>query len=249
MPKKKKRSRIDVEAFKDKITPVGKMKKPLRIGIYGKPGVGKTTFCASAPNVLLADCNEEGTLSIVDTKVDVVYLKTFDEINLLYWFLAKGDHKYETVAIDSITSLQAMGMKFVMDEASEMDLTKDPAMMDKRDWGKLNNLMSDVIINFRNLPMHIIFTAHERVREEEDGNIEIFPQMTPGVRATFEGIIDVIGRLYVREITVDEKRKIVRRLLVGPHEKYISKTRSKHSEHIVKDPTFPLILKKIRRSG
>lgn len=248
MAKKKRRSRIDVESIREKIVPVTKTKKPLKVGIYGKAGVGKTTFCAGAPRVLLIDCNEEGTLSVEDSGIDVIYIKRFDEIDLVYWFLAKGKHKYKTVAIDSITSLQAMGLKFVLKEAAELDLTKDIAMPDRRDYGKLNILMSDVIENFRNLPMHVIFTAHERTREEEDGDIEVFPLMTPGVRSHFEGLMDIIGRLYTREVeTEGGKRRVVRRMLVGPHDRYVSKTRSKKLGAILKDPTFPLILKKTGR--
>jgi len=242
---KKKRSRVDIEGFRDKIVSVNKSKRPLRIGVYGKPGVGKTTFCASAPKVLIIDCGEEGTMSIKDTGVDVYYIKEFEDINLVYWFLAKGTHEYQTVAIDTITSLQAMGLKYVLHEASDLDLTKDPAMADRRDWGKLNILMQDIITNFRNLPMHIIFTAHERTKEEEDGEIEVYPLMTPGVRSHFEGMVDIIGRLYTREMEVNGKRKVVRRMLVGPHDRYISKSRSKKLGRIIKDPTFPSILKGI----
>ena len=248
MAKKKRKSHIDVESFRKKIISIKGTKKPLKVGIYGKPGVGKTTFCAGAPNVLLIDCNEVGTLSIEDTGIDVRYIEKFDEIDLAYWFLAKADHKYKTVAIDTITSLQNMGLKFVLKESATLDLTKDPTMPDRRDYGKLNILMQDVIEKFRNLPMHVIFTAHERTREEEDGDIEVFPLMTPGVRSHFEGLMDIIGRLYTREIE-DEggKRRVVRRMLVGPHDRYITKTRSKKLGSIIKDPTFPLILKKTGR--
>ena len=246
--KKKKKSSVDIESIRKRIVPVKRTKKPLKVGVYGKPGVGKTTFIAMAPKVLLIDCNEEGTLSIEDLGIDVIYIKKFEDINLIYWFLAKGTHKYKTVGIDSITSLQAMGLKFVLDEAASLDLTKDPAMPDRRDYGKLNILMSDVIENFRNLPMHVIFSAHERTREEEDGDIEVFPLMTPGVRSHFEGLMDIIGRLYTREVENESgKRKIVRRMLVGPHDRYITKTRSKKLGSIIKDPTFPLMLKKTGR--
>lgn len=242
---KKKRSRVDIEGFQDKIVPANKSRRPLRMGLYGKPGVGKTTFCASASKVLLIDCGEEGTMSIKDTNTDIYYVKEFEDINLVYWFLAKGQHEYETIAVDTITSLQAMGLKYVLNEASELDLTKDPAMADRRDWGKLNVLMQDIVTNFRNLPMNIIFTAHERTKEEEDGDVETYPLMTPGLRSHWEGMMDLIGRLYTREMEVKGKRKIVRRMLVGPHDKYISKSRSKRLPRIIKDPTFPSILKKI----
>ncbi len=250
MVKKKKKvsSKLRIEKFRKKIVRVGQIERPLRMGIYSKPGVGKTTFCATARKVLIADCNEEGTLSIADTKVDVTYIKTFEDVNLLYWFLAKGDHDYETVAIDTITSLQGLGLKFVLDQAAELDLTKDPQMANRQDWGKLNNLMIDIINNFRNLPMNLIITAHERSREEEDGDIEVYPLMTPGTRTHFEGVMDIIGRYYIREVVKNDKRKIVRRMLVGPHEKYISKSRAKVLPMILKNPTFPSILKQIRRA-
>jgi len=251
--RKKKSSRINIEEFEKKIVSASKRRRPLRMGIYGRPGTGKTTFCATAPHVLIVDC-EQGTMSIEDTGVKVIEIKEFEDMNLVYWFLAKGDHNFKSVAIDSLTSLQAMGLDFVLNEAASLDLTKDPKMADRRDYGKLNKLMIDIINNFRSLPMHVIMTAHERSREEEDGDVEIYPLMTPGTRSHFEGVIDVIGRLYTREIEVEgrrgkPKRKVVRRLLVGPHSRYISKARAPKSSRlppIIKDPTFPVILKKIR---
>ncbi len=246
MPKKKRSK--DYNKFKSKIAPVKSIKRPLRIGVYGKPGVGKTTFCASGPKVLLVDMDEEGTLSVKDRNIDVTYVKTFEEIDLLYWFLKKGDHSYGTVALDTVTSLQRIGLSFVLKEAAELDLTKDPQMPDRRDYGKLTVALTDVLLNFRNLPMNLILTAHERSSSEEEGELDIYPDLTPRIRSVYEGCVDIIGRLYTREIENDEgKRKVVRRMLVGPHERYISKSRSSALGAILKNPTFPAIAKTIAK--
>ena len=246
MVKKNKRSStIDISSVPGKIVSVNSIRKPLRIAIYSKPKVGKTTFCATAPKVLIVDCNEEGTLSIRDSGVDATYIKEFEEINLIYWFLARGKHKYETVAIDTISSLQTMGLDYVMGEAASLDLSKDPKMPDRRDYGKLSVIMNDVIYNFRNLHMNVIFTAHERSSEEEEGEVQIYPDLTPRVRQTFTGAVDIIGRLYIKELDKNGKRSRERRMLVGSHDKFISGDRSGKLGYIFKNPTFPRIIGRI----
>ncbi len=252
MVKKKKVTRrsssLNVEAFRHKIVPVRRSGKPINLCIYGKTGVGKTTFCATAPDVLLVDCNELGTMSIEDTGIDVTYITSYEEINLLYWFLAKGNHNYKSVAIDTISSLQALCLSFVLGEAAAMDLSKDPKMPDRRDYGKITVLMSDVILQFRNLPLNVIFTAHERSWSEDEGEVEVCPDLPPRVRAILEAAVDILGRLYTKEVeTPTGKRTIERRLLVGPHDKYRSKSRKKALGYIIRHPTFPLIMGQNRR--
>ena len=67
--------------------------------IYGPPGVGKTTFGASAENSLIIDCeNGAGTIPCQRTK----YLQTWQEIEQHLSAIEKEPHKYQVIAIDSL---------------------------------------------------------------------------------------------------------------------------------------------------
>lgn len=67
--------------------------------VYGPPGVGKTTFGASAPGALIVDC-ENGAAHVACARTP--YLADWDSIQQWLDALAGADHPYQTVVIDSI---------------------------------------------------------------------------------------------------------------------------------------------------
>lgn len=225
----------------------------LKALIYGKNGTGKTRFGATAPKPIVVDCNERGTLSIRKFKdVKVFHVETWTEIDTIFWYLQAADHDRKTVVIDTMTSLAQLCMKFVLGDESSRDPSHDPDMPTKREWGKVGELMRTVILNFRNLDMHVIFLAQERrgFSEDEDEAVEVFPEVSPSVRSTLTAAVDIIGRTYVKEVVKKEGKKKVAtadfRMLLGPHETYTTKDRSDSGlGRIVRDPNASKMLKKI----
>ena len=220
-----------------RIQPVSDQLKYLRILVYAKPKKGKTTFGASGPKpVLIVDCNEQGTLSVRNfPDVDMYPIETWTDIDMVYWFLHKGEHEYQTVVIDTLTSLANLCMKFVMGDEASRDPTIDPAMPSKREWGKVGNLMGTEILKFRNLPMNVVFLAQEKrgYTEDEEEIPEVMPAVSPSVLNQLTPAVDIIGRIYVKEVVVPGKgekaRKTTvmeRRMLIGDHEIYVTGDRS-----------------------
>ena len=90
----------------------------LKALFYGPPGVGKTSLLATAnlhPSTapILIINVEGGMLSVTDTTAlgmteapDVVDLTSYDQLGDIFWFLAKGDHPYRSVGIDSLAELR-----------------------------------------------------------------------------------------------------------------------------------------------
>jgi hypothetical protein len=221
-----------------KIKPASKLPKRYRGCIYGKSGSGKTRLVSTAPKVLVIDVNEEGTDSVRnDIDPNVFQVKFWQEINDVFWYLESGDHPYESVALDGITSLQTLCMKFVLGDESSRDASRDPDMASRQVYGKVNELMKTQIINFRNLPLNVLFTALERKKatgDDEDEEVEVFssPQCSPGVANTLEAAVGMIGFLqattvYAPKKEGEKKRRRVRRtrLLVGPSDRYLTKDR------------------------
>src|SRR5215471_984303 len=65
----------------------------LSVVVYARPKVGKTRFCATAPNVLIIDCDEKGTDSTRDDiNPETIRITTWAEINDIYWYLQSGEH-------------------------------------------------------------------------------------------------------------------------------------------------------------
>lgn len=240
MAKAKKKSPRDVEAIKDRVESriqrASEIHDPFKVLVYGRPGKKKTRTLATLPNVLLIDVNDRGTRS---TKRDIdprVYIaNTFREVfDDVYWYLQAGDHDYESVAIDGVTGLQNLALRYVLDDDAERDASRDPHTTARGTWGTVNELVKDCITRYRNLPLHVGFSALERSRDlseedDDDPEIVITPAVTPGVAGHLEAAVGTIGYMTVRSVVVGKgkaKKKVVRTYMqVGPHDRYITKDR------------------------
>lgn len=221
-----------------KIKPASKLPKRWRGLIYGRSGAGKTRLAATLPKVLVIDVNEQGTDSTrSDLDPNVYPLEYWDELNDVFWFLQSGEHEYESVAIDGVTGMQTLCMKFVLGDEAARDASRDPDMPSRQVWGKVGELMKTQITNFRNLPLNVLFTALQRVKitgddEDEEGEVFISPQCSPSISTHLEAAVGMIGFLHTSQILgpkIKGKKKRARvtrtRLLIGPSDRYLTKDR------------------------
>ena len=234
---------------RSRIIPVKQATPHVKVLLYGKNGKGKTRTAATAPRPLLIDINEKGTKSIRNyPDVEVFPAATWEDIHYAYWFLRSGEHEYESVVIDTITMMQDVCLKQVLREAEDRDPAKDPAVASQRDWGKLAQLMKTQLLQFRNLPLHLVLVAQERSVDNEEGETERVPDLSPGSRATATACVDFIGHIRTKEVravnkkTKRETKKWRTLMLIGPLETYLTKDRSGNLERIVADPTVPKII-------
>jgi hypothetical protein len=224
----------------------------LKVLVYGQNGTQKTRFAASAPKVLIIDINEKGTKSARSFKGGKVFpVKRWEDFSYIYWYLRDAPHDFESVAIDNLTQLQMMCMSHVLKEAGDKDPNKDPALASKRDWGKVTELLKPLVLDFRNLEMHVIFIAQERIEGDEDEGYFHVPNMSAGNRSIATGAVDIIGRTYQKEVRKGKRKGKKRgkeeiviepRMLVGHHEDFLTKDRTGNLPRIVRNPTVPMFI-------
>jgi AAA domain-containing protein len=225
-----------LDAVRKKIRRASEIEEAARILAFGRSGSGKTRLSATAPNVLLIDVNEKGTASVRrDYDPNVFPAEFWSDVIDVYWFLANGDHDFDSYSIDGATSMQNLCMKFVLGDEASRDASRDPDMASRAVWGKVGELMKTQITNFRNLPMHGVFTALQRSRstgeDEEEGEIVISPACSPAIAGHLEAAVDIIGHLHTKEVILKKKgsnkrrKSVRRRLMVGPSERYLTKER------------------------
>ena len=80
------------------IRPISEITHHLSFVIYGRSGVGKTTFAATFPKpILLVDIRDKGTASIAEHKgIDVMQLDDWEDVEKLYFMLKHEPRKYKT---------------------------------------------------------------------------------------------------------------------------------------------------------
>jgi phage nucleotide-binding protein len=237
-----------------KIVPASQISNEVKMVIYGRNKVGKTRFaCSSDLPTLLIDCNDQGWKSVRKRpNVDVYPVEFWDDLDPIYWVLKGTKHKYKIVVVDTVTGLATIGMKWVLGDDAARDAGRDPLMADKRSWGKLGEVLKTTIINFRNLPIHVIFTAQERTTTSEDDEgattTEIHPEISPSPRSTLLSSVDIIGRLYTTDVEGKEGRTITeRRMLLGTHPKYVSGNRFDELKRIERNPNLQNFLDRINQ--
>jgi len=248
---RKNRSREEaIERVEQRIVDVREAEPFVKILVYGRNGQGKTRFAATAPSPLVVDINEKGTRSVRGYKgVRVFPVRNWEDLTHVYWFLRQGNHEYESVILDSVTAASQLCMTQVLKEGFDRDPNRDPKLPAQRDWGKVSELMKGILLNYRNLPMHVVFTTQERVMGDDDDEFqEHVPDLSKAIRGIACGSVEVIGRIYQKEVrSVDKKTKKEKvgwepRMLVGPHEAYVTKDRTGILPRVVRNPTVPKII-------
>lgn len=233
-------------------------RKP-RILVYARNKKGKTRFCATPGKgkVLIID-PEEGTIEEKKLDPDTWHITSWEDMDDVYKFLRLGKHDYEWVAIDGLTRIANMALRYVMFQAEQRDLDRRPGQVGKQDYGKAGELVKAMLYNFHSLPIGVIFTAAERImdavpsgdedEDSEDASVMYVADLPKGVRNAANAIVDVIGRLYTVKTEVkvmkdgkptgDTREVIQRRLWLEPHPAYDTGYRSDHTlPAYLKNPT------------
>lgn len=235
-----------------RVKSVDDIKPYVKVLAYGHNGSGKTRLCASAPKVLIIDINEEGTRSAAGSGTGAKYLEanTWKDVGDFYWYLKSGKHPYKTVALDTVTAMQNMAMSFVLGEAEERDPTRERSMPDKRSYGRAGELVKGMLLAYRNLPMHVIFTAQERTIKDEDTEeiTDVTVDLPAGSRGVAMGCVGILGRMQPRQVrsvnrtTRKKTKKWVDTMVVGPHELIHTKDRTYNLAPVVVNPTMPMFI-------
>ena len=262
----------DYRSVIKKIQPVSSLKPEFNLVLYGGPGTGKTTLAATLPTpIVFIDCSEKGTDSIRDIKsgVDVLRAETWEEVDLLYWYLKKGDHKYKSVVMDTLSQGQDLAIQQHLREKGKVaevgSMTQWGGDMKRQDWGKVSNQLKTFIISMRDLPLNVCFIAHDRVfggEEDDEENViapSVGPRLMPSVATTLNGAVSIIGNTFIRERFRRSKlkkkgkkgkeRRIVEYCMrIGPHAYYTTKIRKPKKiklPDLLVDPTYSSIMELI----
>jgi len=240
---------------RQRISRPSQQKRFPRIFIYSRNKKGKSTLLTTVgvDKILILD-PEHGTDEMKKKDPHVWHIERWEDIDEAYQFLRHEKHDYQWVGVDAMTKLANMALKYVMKLQEEKSLDRIPGMVQQRDYGKAGELMKEMLNQFQNLPLGVIFTANERMVEnsddsEEDEDVEgvsalFLPDLPKGVRGSITSMVDVIGRLY---IVKNDDGKAERRLWIGESLKYDTGYRSDYTlPDFIRNPTIPKLVRLMR---
>lgn len=230
--------------------------------IYGRSGSGKTTFSATFPRpILYLDIRDKGTDSIVDDKGDifVVEIDHWDKVDQVYYHVKNNPGKYKTVVFDTVTQLQQLVLE-KLKNSTAVNLG-DWGTLTKRDWGAASNMMKEQIINFRDLPVELVFIAQEKTssfdEDDSSSDSQLVPEVGPSVMKSVASILNasvsIIGNTFIRlrkASKVVRGKKITKEitsycLRIGPNPYFVTKIRKPKGLEVplfVEDPTYEDII-------
>ena len=156
--------------------------------IHGPQGTGKThlasTLAQCGPMLYIDLVGEHGTGSFAgEPYAENIYVarpKSVTELDDIYWQLDSGDHPFVAVAIDSLSALQKMVMRFMMghSETAVREIKQGAKPATFGTWGEALNVMTDTVTFWYGLaagdrpnPIHVAMTAQTKVTESDDSGV------------------------------------------------------------------------------
>lgn len=189
---------------------------PERIVLYGTPGIGKTTFIADMPNMLLLDL-ERGSLKIPYVRRNKKPLTTFVEFEGALEFLRNGKHSFTSFGIDTIDALESMIQQHLCarDGVDSIELAaKGFGRGPTAAMEKMRVVLSkiDDIVSSRN--MHFVGVAHHRLEmvknpsgyDYQRHSLKLHDKVTPIVMAYPDHVLFASRKMIVSETMFDQNR-------------------------------------------
>lgn len=189
--------------------------------VYGEGGVGKSSFAATAPSPIFADC-EGGTkyFGLRGIGLDIGRIEKWQDVKD---FIAVAQNKkYETVIIDPIGELMDKLKRFMIAQ-NDRKLVQSDGSPTMAGWGWLKSTMRAFLKALRDAGKHVIIVAHVAEGKDEERIIKR-PLLETKLSEEIVNMVDIVGYMtIVRGAEGDDKRVII----VDPSsDKYVAKDRT-----------------------
>lgn len=227
--------------------------------VFGPPGQGKTYMLGTAqldprtaPMLLLDFEGGDETLAGLD--IDVARIRSWQDYGEVYEALA-GDHwtlpgsslkegeSYRSIGIDSISETHLWALLEILDQATASSSRRDdPDALEIQDYGKATIQMRRLLREFRDLPLHVFYTATSKTVDERGvGKVKV-PAMAGAMAEEVVALMSVVGYLAVEEGEDEENHRL---LILQNFPRFRTKVRvpwEQECPDVIEDPTITSLL-------
>ena len=162
--------------------------------LYGPPGTGKTCFAAASNLRTVIIDADRGISSIIPRKKslgvaweNIVVLECWNDTNKMTEalnYVFTNSRNFDLIVIDTLTLMQHSFLHNKIKNRKSNKGTYD-------DYNETLYAFTDVILSMKQMPCHVLFTAHEECRKV-DGKYG--PLFAGQLSTTYAGHMDYIGR-------------------------------------------------------
>jgi hypothetical protein len=217
--------------------------------LYGPPGHGKTTFCASAPNPVWIDY-EHSTETLRHwpefENVPVIQANGKTDLSALVAKIAAGK-EYETIIVDSLTTALDKYLRNRMKEVKEgkIGTSRDEFRIHEADYKYATQVFSKAFGALEECPVNVVIITHERyLFDNSDGEqklIGIRPDVTPRLQQAVTRLVNLVG--YYKMERSQLKGETTRQLYVNPTPLIEAKNRLNIQATSITNPTWKELFK------
>ena len=179
-----------------------------RVLIQGEPGSGKTHFVGTMPKPILyieADPHGGDTLIGVDG-IDIVELTSYGMMQQVEAYLYQHILEYQSVAIDSITSVQ----RYLVDEVAKSRYDKlagkgtenaDTYAPDPKGWQEILSRLRRLMLDLNKYPIHLCYTALTQMDANPLNPMQrrLYPLLQGQIQGLIGGLISDFGMAYIQQ--------------------------------------------------
>lgn len=178
--------------------------------VYGDGGVGKTTFAATAPKPIMADCEPTqrgGTKYLGKRGIALDFFHITDWTQMRDFHTYALENGYETVVIDPIGELMDKLQRHLAATGDAKRVQRDgtPTMAG---WGWLKETMRAYIKLLLDSGLNVLVIAHVQEEKDEEKLIKV-PLIATKIRQEIINMFDVSGFMTFAEVNGKPERVIV----------------------------------------
>lgn len=177
----------------------------LKIGFYGKSGVGKTWMALALAKhfktfLIFSERSDTSIRSYpdfdqIEHNLEYVDVYSWEETKRAFEYVTENQNKYQFVIVDSLTDVN----KRIIEDLTE---NSKEEMLSMRQWGQVTSRMERFIRFVRDLRTNVVFVCLSTSEKNElTGEVCQFPSMTGRLKEEMPAYLDINGYMY----TYDDK--------------------------------------------